>query len=40
MRSVSDCLNFIDNMNLYNLEKRDSMEDLNSVRDYFLDCYF
>ena len=39
MNSVSDCLNFIDSMIFYIIEKRDSIEDLDNVRDYFLDCY-
>ena len=40
MKSVADCLNFIDNMILYNIEKNDSMESLESMRDYFSDDYF
>ena len=39
MKSVADCLDFIDNMILYDIEKIDSMESLESMRDYFLDDY-
>ena len=39
MKSVADCLDFIDNMILYSIEKIDSMENLESVRDYFLIDY-
>ena len=39
MKSVADCLDFIDSMVLYNIEKIDSMESLESMRDYFLDDY-
>ena len=39
MKTVSDCLNFIDSMFLYNIEKRDGIEKLENMRDYFLDCY-
>ena len=40
MKSVADCVNFIDNLVLYNIKKLDSMESLESMRDYFLDDYF
>ena len=39
MESLSDWLNFIDSMILYNIEKRDSMKNLDDVRNYFLDRY-
>ena len=39
MKSISYCLNFIDSLFLYNLEKRDSIGNLEDVRDYFIDCY-
>ena len=39
MKSVVGCLDFIDNMILYNIEKIDSMESLESMREYFLDDY-
>ena len=37
MKSVADCLDFFDNMILYNIGKIDSMESLESMPDYFLD---
>ena len=40
MKSVADCLGFIDNMILINIEKSDSIESSESMRDYFLDDYF
>ena len=40
MKSFTDCLNFIDNLILYNVEKVDSMEGLESMRDFILDDYF
>ena len=39
LKTDSNCLNFIDSMILYNIEKRDSIEEIDNVRDYFLDCY-
>ena len=39
MKSVADCLDFIDNTIFYDIEKADSMESLESMRDYFLDDY-
>ena len=39
MKSFTDCLNFIDNMILYNVEKVDSMDGLESMRDFSLDDY-
>ena len=36
MKSFTDCLNFIDNMKLYNVEKVDSMDGLESNRDFIL----
>ena len=39
MKSVADCLDFIDNMILYNIEIIESIEILESKRDYFLDVY-
>ena len=39
MKSLSDCLNFIDSMILYSTEKRESMEKLEGIRDQFLDSY-
>ena len=39
MKSLADCLNFTDNMILYNLEKVDSMDGLESMRDFILDDY-
>ena len=39
MKSFTDCLNFIDNMTLYNVEKVDSMGGLESMRDFILDDY-
>ena len=39
MKSFTDCLNFIDNMILYNVEKVDSMDRLESMRDIVLDDY-
>ena len=39
MKSFTDCLNFIDKMILYNVEKVDSMEGLENMRDFFLDDY-
>ena len=39
MKSVADCLDFIDSMIFYNIEKIDGMETLKSMRDYFLDDY-
>ena len=38
MESFTDCLNFNDNLILYNVEKVDRMG-LESKRDYFLDDY-
>ena len=40
MKSFNDCLNFIDYMIIYNVEKVDSMDDLESMRDFVLDDYF
>ena len=39
MISFTDCLNFFDNMILYNIEKVDSVEGLESICDCFLDDY-
>ena len=39
MKTVADCLDVIDNMILHNIEKKDSMGSLESMRDYFLDDY-
>ena len=39
IESITDCLNFIVNMILYNMEKVDSMVCLENMRDYFLDDY-
>ena len=39
MKSFTDCLNFIDNMILYNVVKVDSMNGLESMRDFILDDY-
>ena len=39
MKSFTDCLNFIDNMILYNVEKIDSMDGLEKMRDFDLDDY-
>ena len=39
MKSFTDCLNFIDNMILYNVEKVDSMDGLESMLDFILDDY-
>ena len=39
MKSVADCSNFIDNMILYNVEKVDSMDGLESMRYFVLDGY-
>ena len=35
MKSFTDCLNFFDIMILYNVEKVDSMDGLESMRDFF-----
>ena len=40
MKSFTDCLDFIDNMILYNVEKVESVEWLESMRDFVLDEYF
>ena len=40
MKSFTDCLNFIDNMLLYNVEKVDSMDGLESMHDFILDESF
>ena len=40
MKSVADCLDFIDNMILNSIEKIDSMESLENMRHYFLNDYF
>ena len=37
MKSFTDCLNFIDNLIFYNVEKVDSMDGLESMRDFVLD---
>ena len=37
--SITDCLNFIDIMIIYDIEKIDSMQYLENMRDYFLDNY-
>ena len=39
MKSFTDCLNFIDNIILYIVEKFDSMERLESMRDFILTDY-
>ena len=39
MKSFTDCLNFIDNMIQYNVEKVDSMDGLESLRVFILDDY-
>ena len=39
IKPVSGCLNFIDNMILYNIEKRDIMVNLEIVLKYILDDY-
>ena len=39
VKSFTDCLHFIDNMILYNVEKVDSMDGLESMRDFVLDNY-
>ena len=39
MKSFTDCLNFIDNMILYNVEKVDCMDGLEGMRDFVLDDY-
>ena len=39
IKSFTDCFNFIDNMILYNVEKVDSMDGLESMRDFVLDDY-
>ena len=39
MKSLTDCLNFIDNMMLYNVEKVDNMDGLESMRDFISDDY-
>ena len=39
MKSFTDCLHFIDNMILYKVEKVDSMDGLESMRDFTLDDY-
>ena len=37
MKSFTDCLHFIDNMILYNVEKVDSMDELESMRVFISD---
>ena len=37
MKSFTDCLNFIDNMILYNVKKDDGMDGIESMRDFILD---
>ena len=39
MKSLTDCLNFIDKMILYIVEKVGSMGGLESMRDFILDEY-
>ena len=39
MKSFTDCLNFIENMITYNVEKVDSMDGLESMRIFVLDDY-
>ena len=39
MKSFTYCLNIIDNMILYNIEKFDSMDGLEGMRDLILDDY-
>ena len=39
MKSFTDCLNFFDNLIFYNVEKVDSLEGLESMRDIILDDY-
>ena len=39
MKSFTDCLNFIDNLIIYNVEKVDSMDGLEIMRDFNLDDY-
>ena len=39
MKSFTDCLNFFDNMILHKVEKVDSMDGLESMRDFILDDY-
>ena len=39
MKRFKDCLNIIDNMILYNVETIDSMDGLQSMRDFILDDY-
>ena len=34
MKSFTDCLNFIDTLIKYNVEKFDSMDGLESMRDF------
>ena len=36
MKLFTDCLNFIDNMIFYNVEKVNSMNGLESMRDFIL----
>ena len=39
MKSFTDCSNFIDNMIFYNVEKVDSMDGFESMRDFVLNDY-
>ena len=39
IKSFTDCLNFNDNMILYNVEKVDSIDALESMRDFVSNEY-
>ena len=39
MKSFTDCLNIFDKLILYNVEKVDSTDGLESMRDYISDDY-
>ena len=39
MKSVSDCLNFIDSMIICNIEKHASVGNLEALRDYMIGMY-
>ena len=39
MKSFTGCLDFVDNIIFYNVEKVDSMDGLESMRDFILDDY-
>ena len=39
MKSFTECSNFFENMIIYNIEKVDSMDGLESMCDFVLDEY-